>query len=209
MANEKGMSEDKKARLEAIRAANAAKKAAGGADAPAVAPAAQIVDAPAPAGVAQIADAPAAPAGARVAAGANMSDDKKAKLEAIRAANAAKKAAGGGAQVVEAPAEAAAPAAVTTRPVAATAAPAPAPAARPAAAARAAARPAPVEDERLPRRVLLLRMLVGAIFGVILCLLLATMTGYYIRGAVAGLFLGALSGLLVLSWPPERTTGEG
>jgi hypothetical protein len=206
MANEKGMSEDKKARLEAIRAANAAKKAAGGADAPAVAQAAQIVDAPAPAGVAQIADAPA---GGRVAAGANMSDDKKAKLEAIRAANAAKKAAGGGAQVVEAPAEAAAPAAVTTRPVAATAAPAPAPAARPAAAARAAARPAPVEDERLPRRVLLLRMLVGAIFGVILCLLLATMTGYYIRGAVAGLFLGALSGLLVLSWPPERTTGEG
>lgn len=65
-------SDEKKARLDAIRAANAAKKAAAGEE-PAPAPAAPVV--------AATTEAPAS-----AAVGANMSDDKKARLEAIRAA---------------------------------------------------------------------------------------------------------------------------
>jgi putative Ca2+/H+ antiporter (TMEM165/GDT1 family) len=51
-------------------------------------------------------------------------------------------------------------------------------------------------------------MLIGAIFGIILCVMFATMTGHYIQGAFWGAVLGALGGCLILSWPPERTTGE-
>lgn len=188
MPNDKGMTDDKKARLEAIRAANAAKKAQGGGEAEPVTVAA--VQAP-------VAAAPVA--SATPAAGANMSDEKKAKLEAIRAANAAKKADAG----------AAAPAVVaTTTPTA----PATATAAAPAVARPAAARPAPkstvLEDDRVPIQIYLRRAVVGAVLGLILCLLLATMTGNYVAGALWGLVLGALAGLLILNWPPEHTTGD-
>ena len=196
MANEKGMSEDKKARLEAIRAANAAKKAQAGADEPQPATTAAITDAP-----------PAAAATPATAVGSSMSDDKKAKLEAIRAANAAKKAqAGDGAPAATAAPAAAAPATpAAARPAAAApaaAAPAPRPAARP------TSQPAVLEDDRIPMQVYIRRAGVGAIGGLILCVMLATMTGNYITGAIWGLGLGALTGILVLNWPPERTTGE-
>jgi putative Ca2+/H+ antiporter (TMEM165/GDT1 family) len=51
-------------------------------------------------------------------------------------------------------------------------------------------------------------VIVGAVFGMILCLLLATMTDKYIQGAVWGLILGAIAGPLVLGWPPHRTTSD-
>ena len=196
MANDKGMSEDKRARLEAIRAANAAKKAQEGGEPPAPA-AATIVDAPAE--VVPIAATTTAPA----AVGASMSDEKKAKLEAIRAANAAKK---GQAEPAPVAAAVAAPAAApAARPVAAPAATAPRP-------APAAARPAPkatvVEDERIPISLHLRRAAIGAVLGLILCVLLATMTGDFLEAAIWGIVLGALGGLLVMNWPPTRTTGE-
>src|SRR5919199_4361004 len=202
MPNEKGMSEDKKARLEAIRAANAAKKAQaqGNGDAASPPPVAAVSAEPAATPVAVAAPA-AAPS--RAAAGGNMSDEKKAKLEAIRAANAAKKADAGGVPAAVAPVAAPAAAApAAARPAAATAAPV----ARP--AVRAPAKQQIVEEDRVSGRILMIRMLVGALFGLILCVLLATMTGYYIRGAITGIFLGALAGPLVLSWPPQHTTGE-
>jgi hypothetical protein len=65
-----------------------------------------------------------------------------------------------------------------------------------------------LEDDRIPMQVYIRRAVVGAIGGLILCVLLATMTGNYITGAIWGLVLGALTGVLVLNWPPERTTGE-
>src|SRR3954454_4698579 len=76
MANEKGTSDEKKARLEAIRAANAAKKSqeAGNGD---TMPVAAVTATPAAPPTVAATTAPAA-------VGANMSDDKKAKLEAIR-----------------------------------------------------------------------------------------------------------------------------
>lgn len=186
MANAKGMNDDKKARLEAIRAANAAKKAQeGGEEA-------------APVTVAAV-QAPAASSVGPTAAGANMSDDKKAKLEAIRAANAAKKADGGGAV------EPATRTPVAAAPAAAQAAAAPA--ARPA-AARAAPKSTVLEDDRVPMGIYLSRAVVGAVVGVILCLMLATMTGNYISGALWGLVIGAFAGLLILNWPPEHTTGD-
>ena len=192
MANETGMPEDKKARLEAIRAANAAKKAQSGGE-----------EAPAPVAAATVTAPAAATPDSRPAAGANMPDDKKARLEAIRAANAAKQADGG---TSTAPVPAApTPAPAAARP-AATAAPA---AARP---ATPAARPTPksaiLEDERIPLRVHLWRAAIGAVLGVILCVLLATMTDNYISGALWGAVLGALTGVLVISWPPDRTTGD-
>ena len=203
MPNEKGMSEDKKARLEAIRAANAAKKAQaqGNGDAASPPPVAAVSAEPAATPVAVAAPA-AAPS--RVAAGGNMSDEKKAKLEAIRAANAAKKADAGGSPAAVAPVVAA-PAAAAPAPARSAAAPA-APVARP--VVRAPAKQQIVEEDRVSGRILMIRMLVGALFGLILCVLLATMTGYYIRGAITGIILGALAGLLVLSWPPQHTTGE-
>ena len=65
-----------------------------------------------------------------------------------------------------------------------------------------------VEEDRIPAGVHLRRAIIGAVFGVILCVLLATMTGRYITAAIWGLVLGALGGILVLNWPPERTTGD-
>lgn len=194
MPNNSGTSDEKKARLEAIRAANAAKKAQGGTEE--VAPVTvAAVQAPAPAAVTTA----AVPA----SAGANMSDDKKAKLEAIRAANAAKKADSGVAPVAGIT-PAVAPAAARPAAVAPAAA---APAARP-----AAARPTPkstiLEDDRIPMPIYLRRAVIGAVLGLILCLMLATMTGNYITGAVWGVILGALAGILIFNWPPERTTGD-
>lgn len=200
MPNEKGMTEDKKARLEAIRAANAAKKAAGDTVAAPFAPGA-------PAAAVAVATAPAVvEASPAPPAGKNMSEEQRAKLEAIRAANAAKRSVGAPAVAVAAPSTpAAAPAATMGAPARATPAP-------PAAPRRPAARPSvrvePVVDDRIPRAILIRRMVLGAIFGIILCVLFATMTGHYFRGAITGAVLGALGGLLVLSWPPERTTGE-
>lgn len=192
----KSMAEDKKARLEAIRAANRARQAESG-DAPPAAPVAPAAtDAPAPAAVAS-----------QAAVGASMPDDKKARLEAIRAANAAKKAdAGSTATVVATPAAAqTTPAATTTAAPAATATPAaaPKPAARP-----AAAQTEPIPDDRVPAAVLLRRVIIGAVAGLLLCLMLATMTGNYLQGAFWGLLMGAVFGPLVLGWPPRQTTSD-
>lgn len=212
MADNKGMSDEKKARLEAIRAA---KRAQGDGDAqPAAAAAPATTIAPAILEAASPAQTPAgnatAPAAARSAAGASMSDDKKARLEAIRAANAAKQGTGGAAAAPAAggAAAAAAPAAATpaARPTAAPAAAAPA-APRPA-AARPTPKTAPIEDDRVPMGTIIRRAIIGAVFGAILCLMLATMTGNFIVAGIWGVLLGALGGVLVLNWPPERTTGE-
>jgi NADH-quinone oxidoreductase subunit I/electron transport complex protein RnfC len=93
----KNMSEEKAARLAAIRAANAAK--GGGEASPAAAVEAVETLAAAPddpalgaAGAGSQPEAGAAPSTAPIAAvGANMSEEKAARLAAIRAANAAKK----------------------------------------------------------------------------------------------------------------------
>lgn len=202
MANEKGMTDDRKAKLDAIRAANAAKKAAEGGVVEA-APVAQIVETPSA--------APVAAALAKV--GASMSDEKKAKLEAIRAAKAAEKDTVAVATTATAPAAAA----TTTAPVAAAVAAAVA-APQAATAQQLAAKRVPdvvgpkpakvIEDDTLTARVYVIRAVVGAVFGVVLCLLLASLTGKYVTAAIWGAFLGAALGVLVLSWPPVRTTGE-
>lgn len=201
MANEKGMTDDRKAKLDAIRAANAAKKAAEGGVVEA-APVAQIVETPSA--------APVAAALAKV--GASMSDEKKAKLEAIRAAKAAEKDTVAVATTAAAPAAPAA-AATTTAPVAAAVAAPQAATAQQLAAKRVpdvvGPKPAKViEDDTLTARVYVIRAVVGAVFGVVLCLLLASLTGKYVTAAIWGALLGAALGVLVLSWPPVRTTGE-
>lgn len=193
------MSDEKKARLEAIRAANAAKKAADD-DAPA-APVAVPVTPAAPA-VAQATTA--APA----AVGASMSDEKKARLEAIRAA---KKAAAN-----DAPAT---PAAVGTptvqlaaTPVAATVAPA-----APKPAAPAATKPAApqltggVEANSiidLSFKGTLIRIIAGAIFCGIIGLGLATLTDKYLLGGLFGVIIGVVGGYMVGDWPASKTTGD-
>ncbi len=204
MPPEKGMDEDKKARLDAIRAANAAKKAAeGGAAEPAVT-VAPVIAAPAVTPVTTAAPVAAAPA----KVGAAMSDDKKAKLEAIRAANAARK----GEVVADAAPAVVAPVAVQPGPATAAVAPAPAVAAAP---ARSGTRVPNVqqgqkvmEDDRIPARVYAIRAAIGAVFGLIICVGLAADTHAYLQATIWGILLGAALGLLVLSWPPVRTTGE-
>lgn len=188
-------SDEKKARLDAIRAANAAKKAAAG-DEPAAAPA------PAAPVVAATTEAPAS-----AAVGANMSDDKKARLEAIRAA---KKAAAS-----DAPA---APVAV-----AATPAPAAAPvvAATPAAAPVAPAAPKPAAPASNGNDLItansiisltmlgrLKRIIVGVLFCGLIGLGLATVTGAYLIGGLFGVFIGLVGGLMVGDWPAVKTTGD-
>jgi formate hydrogenlyase subunit 6/NADH:ubiquinone oxidoreductase subunit I len=91
----KNMSEDKAARLAAIRAANAAKTGGAAPPAPAAAEAPSAPESAAPAApmatAAPEAPAPEAPSAPVAAVGKNMSEDKAARLAAIRAANAAKK----------------------------------------------------------------------------------------------------------------------
>jgi len=216
MADNKGMSDEKKARLEAIRAAKRAQGDGDAQPATAAAPAATI--APAILEAASPAQTPVgnvtaqAPAAAGSAAGASMSDDKKARLEAIRAANAAKQGTGGAAAPAAAPPT---PAPGPARPAAAAPAaarPAAAAPAAPAAPRPAAARPtpktAPIEDDRVPMGTLIRHAIIGAVFGAILFLMFATMTGNFIGAGIWGVLLGALGGVLVLNWPPERTTGE-
>jgi hypothetical protein len=191
------MSEEKKARLEAIRAA---KRAAAG-EAPAAAPETATPAAPA------TTEAPAATPVAPVAVGSSMSDEKKAKLEAIRAANAAKKAAATDAPATAAPATAAPATAQAAAPAKAAATPA----AKPATPSRAISVPKPAEpvaDDPQPRSALVRRAIVGAIFAIILCVLLATMTDKYILAVICGLLVGVVGGPLVLGWPPQRTTGD-
>jgi hypothetical protein len=193
------MSDEKKARLEAIRAANRAKKAPEGDAAPEpTAPATTTTEAPTATATMV---APAAPA----AVGVSMSDEKKAKLEAIRAANAAKKAAAGQAPATTTAAPATAQAATPAVPATKAAAPA----AKPATRGVTVPQPVkPIEDDPQPWSVLIKHAAIGAVVGVILCVLLATMTGNYLMGAFWGLILGAVGGLLVLSWPPQHTTGD-
>lgn len=189
-------SDEKKARLDAIRAANAAKKAAAG-EAPAAAPA------PAAPVVAATTEAPAT-----AAVGANMSDDKKARLEAIRAA---KKAAAADAPAV--PAVAATPTPAAAPVVAAT------PAAAPATAAPVAAKPAAPastgNDSISANSIISLtmlgrlkRILVGVAFCVLIGLGLATVTGQYLLGGGFGALIGAVGGLMVGDWPAVKTTGD-
>ncbi|WP_110520585.1 hypothetical protein [Herpetosiphon llansteffanensis] len=189
-------SDEKKARLDAIRAANAAKKAAEG-EAPAAAPA------PAAPVVAATTEAPAT-----AAVGANMSDDKKARLEAIRAA---KKAA---ADAPAAPGVAATPAPAAAAPVVAAT-----PAAAPATAAPVAPKPAAPastgNDSISANSIISLTMLgrlkriiVGVAFCVLIGLGLATVTGEYLLGGGFGALIGAVGGLMVGDWPAVKTTGD-
>ncbi|WP_054536856.1 hypothetical protein [Herpetosiphon geysericola] len=190
-------SDEKKARLDAIRAANAAKKAAGEAPAAAPVPAAPVV--------AATTEAPAT-----AAVGANMSDDKKARLEAIRAA---KKAAA--ADAPAAPVVAATPAPAAAAPVvAATPAAAPATAAAPVAAKPAA--PASTGNDSISANSIisltmlgrLKRIIVGVAFCVLIGLGLATVTGEYLLGGGFGALIGAVGGLMVGDWPAVKTTGD-
>ncbi|MBA3947395.1 MAG: hypothetical protein H0X37_22910 [Herpetosiphonaceae bacterium] len=206
MPPEKGMNEDKKARLDAIRAANAARKVAEGDDAEPAVTVAPVTVAPA---VAPVTTAAPSVAVTPAKAGAAMSDEKKAKLEAIRAANASRK----GEVVVDAAPAVAAPVAVQP-PTTAKDAVATAPAA-PAAPARSGTRvpniqqgQKVVEDDRIPARVYAIRAVIGAVFGLIICVALASDTHAYLPATIWGILLGAALGLLVLSWPPVRTTGE-
>jgi len=82
----KNMPEEKVAKLISIRAANAAKRGGGDAGAAPVAEAAPIVET-----VVDTPAASAAPSGPVAAIGQNMSEDKRAKLEAIRAAKRAQR----------------------------------------------------------------------------------------------------------------------
>ena len=187
-------SDEKKARLDAIRAANAAKKAAAG-DEPAAAPA------PAAPVVAATTEAPSA------AVGANMSDDKKARLEAIRAAKkaAASDAPAAPVAVAATPAPAAAPVVAAT-PAAAPAAPvAPKPAA-----------PASNGNDLITANSIisltmlgrLKRIIAGVAFCVLIGLGLATVTGEYLLGGGFGALIGVVGGLMVGDWPAVKTTGD-
>jgi hypothetical protein len=176
--------DEKKARLEAIRAANRAKAATEGgaaAEVPAAAPAAAPV-------------ATAAPAAA-----ANMSDEKAARLAAIRAANAAK--------AGDTPAATATTTNLSAPPAAPAAPRAAAPAA--AAAAKPAAKPALPPRKQIPR---LYKVIGGIVFMTIVCVLLATTTKQYILAVIFGVLLGGTLGLMFGSWPPgpgdEITGGE-
>jgi len=203
--------DEKKARLEAIRAANRAKAAAeGGAATEAPAVAAPVVAetqaattntsdekaarlaAIRAANAAKTGDVPAAPAAAP-AATTNTSDEKAARLAAIRAANAAK---GGDAPAVTA----------TTTNLSAPAAAAAAPrAAAPAAAA--AAKPALPPRKQIPR---LYKVIGGAVFMTIVFVLLATTTKQYLLATIFGVVLGGAFGLMFGSWPPgpgDEVTG--
>ncbi|XSG75637.1 hypothetical protein ACP8Y2_01295 [Herpetosiphon llansteffanensis] len=190
-------SDEKKARLDAIRAANAAKKAAEG-EAPAAAPA------PAAPVVAATTEAPAT-----AAVGANMSDDKKARLEAIRAA---KKAA---ADAPAAPVVAATPAPAAAAPVVA-ATPAAAPATTAAPIAPKPAAPASTGNDSISANSIisltmlgrLKRIIVGVAFCVLIGLGLATVTGEYLLGGGFGALIGAVGGLMVGDWPAVKTTGD-
>ncbi|MFD3164558.1 hypothetical protein [Herpetosiphon sp. NSE202] len=190
-------SDEKKARLDAIRAANAAKKAAEG-EAPAAAPA------PAAPIVAATTEAPAT-----AAVGANMSDDKKARLEAIRAA---KKAAA--ADAPAAPVVAATPAPAAAAPVVAATPAAPATAAAPVAPKPAA--PASTGNDSISANSIisltmlgrLKRILVGVAFCVLIGLGLASVTGQYLLGGGFGALIGAVGGLMVGDWPAVKTTGD-
>ena len=123
-----------------------------------------------------------------------MSDDKAARLAAIRAANAAK--------AGETPA-----ATATTTNVSAPAAPAassPAAAAAAPAAAKPAAKPAAPPRKQIPR---LYKILGGIVFMTIVCVLLATTTHQYLLGAFFGVLLGGTLGLMfgeLAAWAGRR-----
>jgi len=125
-----------------------------------------------------------------------MSDDKAARLAAIRAANAAK----GG--------DAPAATATTTNLNAPAAAPAAPRAAAPAAAAaKPVAKPALPPRKQIPR---LYKVIGGAVFMTIVFVLLATTTKQYLLATIFGVVLGGAFGLMFGSWPPgpgDEVTG--
>jgi uncharacterized membrane protein YeaQ/YmgE (transglycosylase-associated protein family) len=123
--------------------------------------------------------------------GAGMSDDKAARLAAIREANAKKQAGGEGA--------AAAPAA---KPAAAKAAEKPAAAAKPKPAAK---KPAADDVPSLTTKGLVMRLVVGAILGAIMFVAFQTTTVHFtsqMAAGITGAVLGGFSGYLFGLWPP-------
>ncbi len=125
--------------------------------------------------------APTAPA-----AGAGTSDEKAARLAAIRAANAGK--------------GTAAPATETTAHLgtAAPAAPATAAAPKAAAAPKPPARPTTARKP-VPRMI---KVAGSTIFFIVVLGLLATTTGQYIPAIIFGAIFGAVVGMMFGNWPP-------
>src|SRR5436190_329982 len=111
------------------------------------------------------------------------SDEKKARLEAIRAANRAKAAAEGNAPATPPPAVAAPADAAATAP----AAPTP------------AAKAALVPRKPVPRPI---KLIAGVLFGILVVGLLATTTGQYIPAIIFGAIFGAVTALMFGNWPP-------
>lgn len=218
----KEMSDEKAARLAAIRAANAAKNK-GNASAAEAATSEPESSKPAAAGKSMSDDKAARLAAIRAAnqtkqtdestttqsessrvaaAGKSMSDDKAARLAAIRAANQPKGDASVSVSPTPSPATAAKPAA-----------------AKPTTAAKpAAAKPAAPVDTSTPSsnpatfKGDVMRVFVGAIIGAIMVTLFGLMVTSYIAlwtASAFGAIFGGMSGLLVGRWPPlpgEETT---
>ncbi|MCG8351552.1 MAG: hypothetical protein MI924_27615 [Chloroflexales bacterium] len=183
MANE-SMTDEKRARLEAIRAANRNRKAAGTGEAAAPA-------------VVETTPSPevATPSSAQPAtAGTAMSDEKAERLAAIRAANAAKKADP-------------APPAAAAAPPASTVAPATPKPATPAASAATKTPPlgqmATPSSRPLTIQKITARTIVGALCGMLMLGLLATTVGNILPALIFGAFIGAVVGYMFGSWPPS------
>jgi hypothetical protein len=223
MANE-SMTDEKRARLEAIRAANRNRKADETGEETAV-PA--TVETPPSTEVSM-------PASAQPAAAAAMSDEKAERLAAIRAANASKKTAAPPATAAPTAAGATTPdekaerlaairaanaskQSITPPATAATAAPA-SPAAP--AAPKAASKPAPPtaspaaktpppgqmatpSSRPLTAQAIAIRTVFGALCGMLLLGLLATTVGNILPALIFGALTGAVVGYMFGSWPPS------
>jgi hypothetical protein len=224
MANE-SMTDEKRARLEAIRAANRNRKAAETGEETAVPATAETPPStdvsmpaaaqPAVAGAAMpdekaerlaairaanAAKKTAAPpeTAAPAASGATTPDEKAERLAAIRAANAAKKTA--------APPEAAAaaPPASPAAPAAPKAVPKPAiPAASPAAKTPPPGQMATPSSRPLTAQAIAIRTIFGALCGMLLLGLLATTVGNILPALIFGALTGAVVGYMFGSWPPS------
>jgi hypothetical protein len=223
MADKKEMSDEKAARLAAIRAANAAKKPGGGEEAPSPEATEQPASSMSEDKAARLAAIRAAnadkKAGGEATEGAptqkiseqpaesegkgkSMSEDKAARLAAIRAANADKKA--GGRDTPPAVQPTPTPASEKTAKTVRSASPTP-PAAKPT-PAQASTDTANPSSRPITMVGLMTRIIVGAIIGTVVLLLFGTTTIHYQSmelAAAFGAFFGAVSAYIAGLWPPS------